>query len=81
MNRTIVDWLREECGIVLDEDQKVAFADFLRRRDAATWDDGASRAGRYGHEDGWWDGGPYRDNPYRSKAEIQELYGEEEDGW
>ena len=48
---------------------------------ANVWDQGASRAGRYGHEDGWYNGGPYRDNPYRSEAEIIDLYGDEEEGW
>lgn len=76
--KEIEQWYVEFGGddsLSAEAERKVAFRLML----ADAWDAGASRAGRYGHEDGWYDAGPHRDNPYRTEDEIVELHGEAEE--
>lgn len=68
-----------ELGIDLRPEQIAPIEAWLNADRAENWDGGASRAGRYGHEDHWYNGGPFRDNPYRSPEYILEMYGEDED--
>lgn len=69
-----------DLGIDLTSRQIEAIEEWLRNDRAETWDDGARRAGRYGHPHGR-NGGPHRDNPFRSEQEIIDMYGEDEDGY
>lgn len=71
----IIKFLRE-LGIDMDGKQVERIEQWLNTDRAENWDDGARAAGRYGHEDYWDNGGPHRENPYKTEEQIIEEYGE-----
>jgi len=63
-------------GFVLRTDEEAAKlvldSEWLRIKLRDAFDEGASRAGRYGHEDSWDDEfNPHNDNPYRTEDEKE----------
>jgi hypothetical protein len=57
-----------------DGAQAILDSEWLRIKLRDSWDSGAARAGRYGHEDSWYDEcNPHNDNPHRTEDEKEEY--------
>lgn len=66
------NWEIDFEGGYYDAAEALLGSEWLRIKLRDAWDEGATRAGRYGHEDSWDDEiNPFNDNPYRTEDEKE----------